>query len=31
MGHTTTTVLQRYLALQEDDLKKIFEVKGPVW
>jgi integrase/recombinase XerC len=31
MGHTTTTVLQRYLALQEDDLKKIFDVKGPVW
>ncbi len=30
MGHTTTTVLQRYLALQEDDLRTTFEKNGPV-
>lgn len=31
MGHSSTTVLQRYLAVQEVDLKNVFEAKGPVW
>lgn len=30
MGHTTTTVIQRNLALQEEELWIVFEAKGPI-
>ena len=31
MGHTTTTVLQRYLAIQTDDLQRAYEQRGSNW